>query len=166
MTSGIYIIHNTKDGMVYVGQTLDFHKRWIAHKSQLKSTFHGNRNLQAAWIKDGAGSFEFEILEYCPVEQLDEREQYFINIYTAKGVCYNIKQHGVTDKPSTAIPCLITKTERESLKDRATENGFKSVSAYVRDCIWSKYGDYIREIEAMQEKRRAILAARFGSDNS
>lgn len=88
--SGIYVILNTKNGKMYLGQTQNCRNRWMSHKSKLNKGCHENKHLQAAWIKYGGKMFKFSILEYCPIDHLNEREQHFINIYTAKGLCYNI----------------------------------------------------------------------------
>jgi predicted GIY-YIG superfamily endonuclease len=88
--SGIYVIVNTKNGKVYVGQTQDFKERWQQHKTDLRGNYHENRYLQSAWNKYGEKAFKFIKLEYCTIDQLKEREQHHIDIYWAKGVCYNL----------------------------------------------------------------------------
>jgi group I intron endonuclease len=89
-TSGIYIIVNIKSKKVYLGQSQNIRTRWITHKRSLQAGTHYNLYLQRAWLKYGAESFKFQVLEYCPVEQLDEREQHFLDIYIEQGLCYNI----------------------------------------------------------------------------
>lgn len=88
--SGIYVIQNTKNGKVYIGQAQDFQYRWKKHRYELTKGTHKNQHLQAAWNKYGEKTFKFYVLEYCAVEMLTEREQHFIDIYKPKGMCYNI----------------------------------------------------------------------------
>lgn len=88
--SGIYIILNTKTNKVYIGQTINFRLRWQQHKCNLQNNKHKNRHLQFAWNKYGEKAFKFQKLEYCSIDQLDEREQHYLNIYMAKDMCYNI----------------------------------------------------------------------------
>lgn len=88
--SGIYVILNTKNGKVYIGQAEDFRKRWVHHTCALNGDYHGNTYLQNAWNKYGAKSFKFQKLEYCEIEQLDDREQHYLDIYMQKGMCYNL----------------------------------------------------------------------------
>jgi group I intron endonuclease len=88
--SGIYVIINTKSMKVYLGQAQNIKKRWYTHKYSLNLGTHYNPYLQRAWIKYGAKAFKFQILEYCSIDQLNEREQHFLNIYISKGLCYNI----------------------------------------------------------------------------
>lgn len=88
--SCIYVILNTRNGKIYIGQTQDFRERSADHKRQLDRKCHKNIHLQNSWHKYGAKSFKFKILEYCPIEKLDEREQHYLDAHIAKGICYNI----------------------------------------------------------------------------
>jgi len=88
--SGIYIISNTKNLKVYIGQAQNIAARWRSHKSKLKRGVHDNRHLQSAWNKYGEVTFSFRVLEYCDPEYLDDREQHFLNLYVGKSICYNI----------------------------------------------------------------------------
>lgn len=90
IVSGIYVILNVKSRKIYLGQAQSIRKRWDDHRSALNRNKHKNRHLQAAWNKYGADSFKFQILEYCSVETLSEREQHYLNIYMPKGLCYNL----------------------------------------------------------------------------
>jgi hypothetical protein len=89
-TSGIYIIKNLRNGKFYLGQTQNIRKRWNDHKSNLRKNTHSNIHLQRAWNIDGEKNFKFLVLEYCPVEQLDEREQVHLDAYVSGNNCYNI----------------------------------------------------------------------------
>lgn len=88
--SAIYIILNSRDGKIYLGQAQDIKRRWQAHKRLLNSGKHTNRHLQRAWNKYGAQEFQFKILERCAIDQLDDREQHYLNVYIPKGICYNL----------------------------------------------------------------------------
>lgn len=92
--SGIYVITNTKNGKVYIGKARDIHERYKEHKKKLCGNGHHNRHLQNAWNKYGEKSFKFQVLEYCSVEQLDEREKHFIAIYKPRGLIYNLTDGG------------------------------------------------------------------------
>jgi group I intron endonuclease len=88
--SGIYIIRNIKNGKVYIGQSGDLRRRWVQHRSELRGGYHSNSHLQMSWNKYGEKAFKFLVLEYCPVEMLDVREQRYLNSYVGGGQCYNI----------------------------------------------------------------------------
>lgn len=85
-SSGIYKITNNVTGDCYIGKSKDMFVRMGQHKSLLKSNKHKYSNgelslLQKAWNKYGEESFSFEILDFCPVEELNEKEVYWIDFY-------------------------------------------------------------------------------------
>ena len=88
MKSGIYIIENIANAKKYVGQSINVRSRIGKHKSYLKSGKHENIYLQRAYDKYGLESFVFDIIEYCPIEFLDERERHYISFY--KTLDYNL----------------------------------------------------------------------------
>jgi hypothetical protein len=91
--TGIYAIKNIVDDRVYIGSTSDsFKRRWYNHKYTLGKNTHGNRHLQNSWNKHGEDAFEFSVIEGVDDGKLlSEREQYWIDYYTATdGGCYNI----------------------------------------------------------------------------
>lgn len=88
--SGIYVILHKKSGKIYLGQAQNITHRWKQHRWALNRGNHDNQYLQRAWDKYGAKAFQFKILERCAVDQLDEREQHYLNIHIPKGCCYNI----------------------------------------------------------------------------
>jgi group I intron endonuclease len=94
-TSGVYILLNSKSKKIYIGQTNNLRKRWMEHRAMLRGNYHANSKLQRAWNKYGENSFKFQVLEYCSVEQLDEREQHYLDIYIPRGVCYNLSKDAI-----------------------------------------------------------------------
>lgn len=76
---GIYKITNKINNKCYIGQSKDIIKRW---KTEYK--WHKlNRHLQSAFNKYGLENFDFEILEECSPNLLNEREQFWITIYNS-----------------------------------------------------------------------------------
>lgn len=75
---GIYKITNKVNGKCYIGQSNDIHRRW---KQELAPNAKLNPHLARAFEKYGIDNFEFEIIEECQREQLNEREQFYIEIY-------------------------------------------------------------------------------------
>lgn len=76
---GIYKI-TSPTGKIYIGQSVDIHLRWSAHKidkvrSKLKSSFKSH----------GFENHTFEILEECSIELLNERERYWQDFYDVLG---------------------------------------------------------------------------------
>lgn len=62
------------NGKVYVGQSTNIKRRFNEHKSKLRRNIHNNELLQNDWNIYGEDNFEFEILQECIKEQLDELE--------------------------------------------------------------------------------------------
>jgi group I intron endonuclease len=93
LNSGIYRIENLANRKIYIGSSVDVHKRWDQHRSLLKSGKHGNNYLQHAWNKYGEEAFVFDVLEYTDPTRLVAREDVWIgctrSLITESG--YNIR---------------------------------------------------------------------------
>ena len=80
---GIYKIINLTNKKVYIGQSKSIFERWQEHKRDLNNNTHGNPHLQNAWNKYGKEYFEFGIVEECSMNQLNEKEIYWIDYYNS-----------------------------------------------------------------------------------
>jgi len=76
--SGIYKI--TILNNIYVGSSSNLDRRLWEHKWRLINNKHINSHLQNAYNKYNAENFITEILEYCELEVLLEKEQYYIDL--------------------------------------------------------------------------------------
>ena len=96
--TGIYKITNIKNQLCYVGQAVNVYKRWNDHlKAALGiDTPQGNK-LYQAMAADGIDNYTFELLETCEKEQLNEKEQYYIDLYNSVAFGYN-SQSGIKGK--------------------------------------------------------------------
>lgn len=98
--SGIYCIENLINNKKYIGQSVDILNRWRQHKNELNNNIHFNDYLQKSWNKYGEENFAFHILEFCDVNQLDNLEIYYIDLYKTlnrdKG--YNLTSGGTNNK--------------------------------------------------------------------
>ena len=81
MVKSIYIIKNTVNNKVYVGQSINPHRRFIQH---LCNGHRGldNYPIHLAINKYGKDNFYYEILEQ-DIENYDEREAYWISYYNS-----------------------------------------------------------------------------------
>lgn len=77
---GIYKITNIINNNVYVGQSVDINRRWRQHRKSFESLL-GNRKLIQEVKQYGRENFIFEVIEECPMEQLDILEKYYISIF-------------------------------------------------------------------------------------
>lgn len=118
MGSGIYKIKNLINNKVYIGSSVDIHKRLVNHKYKLRKNIHDNIYLQSSYNKYKKENFTFEILENCFIENLVEKENYYINLYNSinpdKG--YNLT--------------LVTDSRRNDLLDVSKLKTAKSVLTY------------------------------------
>jgi hypothetical protein len=85
---GIYCIKNTINNKCYIGQSKNIYVRFQNHKHCLRKNKQSNPYLQEDFNKYGEESFLFEILEFCNIENLLEREKYHLSIVKE---CYNLK---------------------------------------------------------------------------
>lgn len=94
IAKGIYKITNKVNGKIYIGQSSNLIGRWVKHKNFLKNDNHHNRHLQAAWNKYGEDNFIFEVIEECDIDELDDKENYWINYYDSYHNGYNLDYGG------------------------------------------------------------------------
>lgn len=85
---GIYKITNNKNGKVYIGQSQNMYERWKQHRTALKNGNHPNKEMQKDWSKSSRG-FRWDVIEYCSLEKLNEREKYWIDKYNSIECGYN-----------------------------------------------------------------------------
>ena len=98
MIGFIYIIKNTVNSKVYIGQTrTSIEQRWKEH---LRHAQYGDQIINRAMKKYGIDKFYIETLEICDISVLDYREMFYIDLYnsTDKSKGYNISIGGKTPK--------------------------------------------------------------------
>jgi len=144
--SGIYIILWGDFQKFYVGQSVNLFARFRQHISELRKGKHGNPKLQNAFNKYGAPSFlEMEI---CDISLLDEREQYFIDLFKDDpnlcNLCFDAKGIVVSNETRSKISesrkyYVYPKAHKKSISD-----GLKHAYANYRkinDCIGKSGAD-------------------------
>lgn len=95
-TGYIYIIRNTENDKVYIGQTtLTPQERFSQHMKDSTLKHKGNIEFYIAVKEIGKEKFYVEILEdEVPVDKLDEREIFYIEKYNSCGSGYNATKGG------------------------------------------------------------------------
>ena len=89
---GIYKITNKINLKVYIGQSRNIEKRWIAHKTIPFNTKNKRNNtlLYNAICKYTLDNFSFEIIEKCNISELNIKENYWINYYNSSNKKYRL----------------------------------------------------------------------------
>ena len=107
--SGIYVIVNKANGHRYVGQTINFRKRFIQHRTK---THLWRSVIGRAIRKHGKDAFEFMVLERCAVDSLDPREVHHIAVLQPE---YNMTPGGTGTRGHVVTPktrALLAKKSR------------------------------------------------------
>ena len=96
MDSGIYMILNTVNHKMYIGQSYDVNTRLRKHKEALIGNYHKNDHLQKAFNKYGEQSFLFSQMLACPIDKLDTYEIEYISQFKSdnREYGYNIMKGG------------------------------------------------------------------------
>ena len=98
MSGFIYIIRNTINNKVYIGQTkVSVEIRWKEH---LRHASYGNQVINRAMKKHGTENFYIDVLEECDIKELDSKEIFYIEKYnsTNKYFGYNVSIGGNTPR--------------------------------------------------------------------
>lgn len=82
---GIYKITNLINGKCYIGQSVNIAKRWSVERRYafIESRPEYKYPLSCAFRKYGVENFEFEVIEECSRELLNERECYWADYYNS-----------------------------------------------------------------------------------
>lgn len=126
---GIYLITNLINGKVYVGQSVDIHRRYTEHlrsgqpdKYAMKNERDINTPIHKAMQKYGVDNFALTILEECLKEELNDKEKYWIKYYQSneKDKGYNLTdggQESVGCKGENHSQAKLTQKEVDEIKN-------------------------------------------------
>lgn len=98
---GIYKIENLTNHKVYIGQSKNISQRWIKHRIHGTQSGYNDADypLYRAMRKYGIENFSFSILEECSIEELNEKEQYWIKQFNSYKEGYNQTNGGEGGHP-------------------------------------------------------------------
>ena len=141
---GIYKITNQLNNHSYIGLSTKVEERWKYHQSPYNQQRESYKSLYKAFEKYGIENFIFEILEECSIQELGEKEKYYIAKYDTYKNGYNMTtggednvgsahpNHKLTDEDIINIRIRYNNLERrkevyELYKDRIGESGFGKI---------------------------------------
>lgn len=94
MITGIYQ-WTSPSGKSYIGQAINLKKRWREfRKPNSFYTSKGSKIDNARSKYKDFSKWEYKILEECNIDELDEKEKYYINLYQTKTKGYNLTDGG------------------------------------------------------------------------
>ena len=162
---GIYKITNKVNGKIYIGQSNDIKRRWSYYKNP-PTTVEVNTLIMLALKKYGFNSFTFEVIEECEIDQLNEREEYWISYYNSYWEGYNMTsgwEHNVgeanpnaklTEKDVILIRTLYdlkTPETKKEIYNRLFANKC-SFRAFEKAWDWSTWAHIKREVYTEENK--------------
>ena len=131
---GIYKITNKINNHSYVGKSINIQERWNEHKRESmlpeekwqQNKRHEQTKLHKAIRKYGVESFLFEIIEECSINELNEKEIYWIAYYNTylNPEHYNMTPGGdgyTCGSGEQAAGCKITQEECNIIKEKLKE---------------------------------------------
>lgn len=135
---GIYKITKKENGKSYIGQSNDIERRFNEHKNKKEIP------IELAIQKHGVSAFNFEIIEECSLNELDEREEYWIAYYnTYKGFGYNCNPGGGNNRGENNGRTKLTNED----------------VAYIREC----YDEHLRRKIVYEQFKDKISFSTFAS---
>lgn len=138
--SGIYRWINLNNGRSYVGSSVHLKERFISYynKNHLRDNY--SMLICRALIKHGYSSFRLEILEYCTLEDLVAKENYYISYFNPE---YNLVQE------SSTMPSRLGYTHSKTTIVKIAKAQPSRVTVSVKDLMTNTEKIYhsIREAE-------------------
>ncbi len=95
-TCGIYAIYCISNKRVYIGQSRNMTARTSKHFQELRGGGHHNPHLQNAYNKYGRACFLLTPICNCPLEQLNEMELHYFNLFDPDDL-FNIDPPGTSN---------------------------------------------------------------------
>lgn len=117
---GIYKITNLINNKIYIGQSTHIKTRWKSHQNDYNNSNSSGYNtmLYNAMRKYGIENFKFEILEECNLEELNNKECYWIKYYNTYIGFENCNGYNMTLGGNYSSPhSLLTYNQVEEIKN-------------------------------------------------
>lgn len=133
----IYKITNLLNGKIYIGQT-----RMTVKQRMYKHYSRANQNditgIDAAIKKYGKENFSVETLEECEEDKLDERERYYINLFSSYDNGYNLTLGGQDGVGSLKM------FDVEEVKNALQESGNIKQASKILNCCEETLSSFMK----------------------
>ena len=153
--SGIYKI-TINDYYIYIGQSMDIKSRWNGHLNELRQNKHYNKKFQNVFNKY-PNTIKYEVVEYCDVDKLDEREMYWINYYRSFNTNHGLNMNlgGISHRKYKTIE------EAETVRKEYTKRWYRDNKDRIKE--WVKQyrqenGDRIKENLKQYYRQKGVLS--------
>lgn len=157
--SGIYRWVNKLNNKIYIGSAINLYKRFLVYYNYA-AIVNKKSKINRALLKYGYSNFKLDILEYCKVEDVIEREQYYIdllkpkyNILKVAGSCLGYKHSQETIAKFRAA--ALNRSEETKAKMRAAKLGSKlseEIRAKIKATLQKEEVKAKMEVAALRRK--------------
>ena len=183
---GIYVIKNTINDKVYVGQSVNIEARWLAHKYSTLDTKAQDHYTQIhqAMHKLKIENFYYEILELCDIRDLNKKEIFYIKKFNSYYSGYNMTLGGESNKYETNGRAILTLSQVQEIRlmygarirfkeayaryeNVISKRGFKKVWHYEtwKGIYPEVYSDENKKWHATQAKKNLNENTKMGINN-
>lgn len=132
---GIYKI-TSPSGKIYIGQSTNIEKRWKIHRGLYGISFS---KLKRSLCKYGFENHIFDIIEECKLEELNEKETYWIDFCKSNKNGLNIEEGGKGGHLSQETRNKISVSKINHICYQTSERGEKiSIALKGRKNTWKK----------------------------
>lgn len=150
----IYIVINDINHKVYIGQTsTSLKQRWYEHTH---TDLYTGSHFHNALLKYGVDKFHMYLLEECTIDQLNEREIYYISMFDSYANGYNMTPGGA------GVPGYKHTSEDKVKMSESSKKFWNSLSAEDRKQFIEKRANRLRGKKKTNEHKQALSNARKG----
>lgn len=152
---GIYKITNPK-GKVYIGQSIDIDKRFYRYNRN--ENVINQRKLYNSFLKYGIKNHNFEIIEECIIEKLNEKERYWQDFYNVIEFGLNCRLTKTKDKSGNISKETIDKLIKINTgKTLSSETKLKISLNHSRHNLGKKHSKESIEKMSLNRKNKLVL---------
>lgn len=159
---GVYQIWCNRTGSFYVGSSKFIYRRWTQHRTSLRRKTSNCVHLQNAWNAYGEECFRFSILEECGADELEQREQFYIDTLRPALNCltdvkrrYGAEQRAKMAAAIRARAALITHCPHGHLYDEENTYRGKKGEKICRKCNAARVAIIYNSL-SLEEREKAL----------